>query len=58
MNPQGMFPQEVPPGMPSQDRGAGPAPTGPPPQDMPQPPGNQQGHGFHGSGHAERGWLQ
>lgn len=53
MIPQGMCPQEVLPGMPGEDRGPGPAPTGPPPQDVPQPPGNQQGHGFHGSGYAE-----
>lgn len=58
MIPWGKCPQEVPPGMPRKDRRAGPAPTGPPPQDVPQPQGNQQGHGFHGSGHAERGRLQ
>lgn len=54
----GVCPQEVPPGMSWEDRRAGPAPPGPPPQDMPQSQGNQQGHGFHGSEHAERGWLQ
>jgi hypothetical protein len=45
--------QEVSSGMLWEGRRAGSVTSGPPPQDVPHPPGNQQGHGVHESGSAE-----
>lgn len=45
--------QEVSSGMLWEGGRAGSATAGPPPQDVPHPPGNHQGYGFHESGGAE-----